>query len=572
MTAPPAARDKRKGSEMSYTFDPKNLPENLTGEDAQTAFKQAVQQKLVESGIAPTDDDALVAAIIGMMVLDGNTDPSLPSFHDGFWNIRRETSINPKQSDGTDVPYSDACSTIATTIASGRSGSSDGVYYQELAFVARHVLEGSDQAPVDSGTFFGQIRVVDDQYVSQGPVADTLDIPSLAGADGGTAPDDVRPDNIRAVAVIYAAWQLEQVRVFEVVDRITETWWNGQLPNSVGDTGSRLLDQYYWSSEFRLSDAARHMQYGRVLGAPGGEVSTEVQPNTQFNDLLMRFVSSLAEYDRQQRVGDIVSGQKTGTLTLTGEQVRQSGRNLAANASLYGFGGTQFAARRLADHAQQAFAILNAPDIQSAYGVDGPWKVIERVTTTEFGASPNIVKFRTMADSGKRLLDLIAKYSTKWSSSTGTPLFADRPSVTTDALTTIASAFTELPDVLRRIAASRTEAAATDGGGGGDTTTPASDPGTTSTTAAADIPQPDQDEFMRQAGNWLAVNGIKDDQVEQYSQPAETQYAPSIPTLGPSPAATSNGGQNLDQLRQMVSQGQVPSLDQLKSLVMPGTN
>jgi hypothetical protein len=83
----------------------------------------------------------------------------------------------------------------------------------------------------------------------------------------------------------------------------------------------------------------------------------------------------------------------------------------------------------------------------------------------------------------------------------------------------------------------------------------------------------DQDEFMRQAGFVIAVLGIKDDQVEQFSQPAETQYAPSIPNLAPvSGTGSTNGQAGIDQLRQMVSQGQVPTADQLKALVLPSAN
>jgi len=68
----------------------------------------------------------------------------------------------------------------------------------------------------------------------------------------------------------------------------------------------------------------------------------------------------------------------------------------------------------------------------------------------------------------------------------------------------------------------------------------------------------------------IAVMGIKNDQVEQFSQPAETQYAPSIPSLAPvSSGGSTNGSDGIDQLRQMVAQGQVPSADQLKALVLP---
>src|SRR5262249_60016199 len=106
-------------------------------------------------------------------------------------------------------------------------------------------------------------------------------------------------------------------------------------------------------------------------------------------------------------------------------------------------------------------------------------------------------------------------------------------------------------------------------GAGGAGGAPSAD-GSNPAAATADISDEDRDELLRQAGNVIAVQGIKDDTVAQFSQPAEAQYAPSIPTFAPPSAG--NGQAGIDQLRQMVSQGQVPSLDQLKNLVMPGAN
>jgi hypothetical protein len=237
--------------------------------------------------------------------------------------------------------------------------------------------------------------------------------------------------------------------------------------------------------------------------------------------------------------------------------VRQAARNLAANASLYGWGGTQFAARRLAKHVQSAFDILTTPEIQSAYGVDGPYKVIERVAP-EIGGTPNIVKYRTLADSGKRILDLVAKYVNIWSGGTNNPLFSDNSQ---------ASVVNSLAAAISSLAAQGAGAAAPAPSTNGSSA-PAPSTG-------ADVSPQDQDEFMRQAGYVIAVQGIQDTQVQQFSQPAELQYAPSIPNLAPiSGASTTNGnGQaGIDQLRQMVSQGQVPTADQLKALVLPSAN
>lgn len=541
---------------MKFRFDPRDLPDALKTADAQRTFLTAVEEQMSNSANGGSSSSAMFAAIVGMLVLDGHTDASSGSFNDGFWAIRGEAAGTTEQSDGTNVANKEIYQEAANKI-SRFTGHDGAVFYQELAQVSRLLVQNTDAVPFDSPSFYGQIRVYDDQYVKDGPQGATLDLPDLSGAGGVSAPDDLRPDNIRSVAVILAAYNLEQLRLFDSVDRITETWWNGQLP--VGsDRGSQALDTYYWATEFRLTPTARHMQYGRVLGVTGGEVSTEVQPNTQFNDLWMRVVASLSEYDRQQRVADVVGGQRTNSLTLTGEQVRQACRNLAANASLYGWGGTQFAARRLATHIQTAFAILNNADIQNAYGVDGPWKVIERVAP-EIGGTPNIVKYRMLADAGKKILDLIAKYSSIWSGSTGKPLFTDPAQ--SGVVGTLAAGFDSLTQLISKGEGNgngNKDAALLNGAAGPP------DPN------AADIDPADEDEFMRQAGNVIAVMGIRDDTVSQFSEPSETQYAPSIPSLAAASGPTStNGSAGIDQLRQMVTAGQTPSFDQLKSLVMP---
>jgi hypothetical protein len=267
------------------------------------------------------------------------------------------------------------------------------------------------------------------------------------------------------------------------------------------------------------------MIYSRVLGAAGGMISKEVQPNTQFDSLWLRFLSSLAEFDRQQRVDEIIATRTVRPQNLTGEYVRKAGRDLAANVSLYGWGGTHFVARRLNGHIATALDILNQPSVQKAYGVTNPYQLIERVASAEFGVTPNIVRLRTMADAGNKILNIVANYHNVWTRSNGLPLFQERVPGS------------EVP-------------------------------------APGDILLKDRDELMNQTQFWLAVNGIKDDQVDKLSQPEQARYEPSIPTFagmlpGGNGAAGNGkvGADTVERLKQMVLQGQAPSLDQLKQLL-----
>jgi hypothetical protein len=562
---------------MKFKFDPRDIPDKLKTRGQQSEFEDAVLRRLNNSnpsgGVAR--DDPEFAAVVGMLVLDGYTDPRAADFESQFWGVRGEAAGATRKSNGKEISNEEVYKYVAETIVDfpGHEKTKT-VYYQELASVARKLLENASEVPYGDPTWDSQIGIYDDEYVATGPQgAASLDIPGLTDASSGAGPDDIRKANIEGVAVIGAAYHLEKAGLFAAIDRITETWWNGQLP--VGfDKGSKALDDLYWTSDTFLTPTARHMQFSRVLGAPDGEVSTEVQPNTQFDDLFKRFIASLAEYDRQSRIGEIVGNQRRNALTLTAEQVRQSGRNLAANASLYGWGGTQFAARRIAKHIKKSFEILNTRDIQSAYGVDGPWKVVERVSQ-ELGSVPNIVKWQTQAAATKAILDIVAKYSSIWPGSTGKPLFNDTGTSQTAVADSLGDDLGSIADELHQlvvIAGGRTPSTSAGGGTATATRTRRASRTAVGTAVSADIDDADRDELMRQAGNYIAVTGIKDDAVEQLSQPSEAQYAPSIPGLtGTAMPATNGSGAGLDQLRQMVAQGQVPSLDQLKNLVMPSS-
>jgi hypothetical protein len=362
---------------------------------------------------------------------------------------------------------------------------------------------------------------------------------------GGT--DEVIPDHIRAVAVLYAALQLEILGLFKVVDRNVEIFMNGQLPVS-DDLGGNALNTYYWDSVNRMSEGARWMQYSRVLGAKGGEVSREVAPNTRFEDSFFRFLSALSEHDRQQRVGDLL-GNRRG-LNITGEHVRKAGRDLASNCTLYGYGYTQFAARRSQQHIQTALNILKLPDIQQAWGVQSAWQVVERVSAQEFHASPNVVKYRTMAESGKRILDIVADVAPVWSSLSERPLFASPQGEVASLL----SALTRHGNGSGNIDL---------GSDGTSTDTPA--PAFAS--IASDISPERQAQLMRHTEYWLAVNGIKDDVVSDGAQPSDTTSSPSIPTMDGSNGSNGANADIAGQIQQMLQGGQTPSPDQLRRLV-----
>ena len=508
-TAIQASFQHFSGKEMkmatSYYFDPRGLPPGLDT----TAYEKGVEMELKGSfGLDRVGNEERFAAIVGMMLLDEQFAPSAFGFRDALQKVWVESLGKTLDYNGAEAPNNAIYKEVAADIVTFPGHTNGMISFQEFAAVGRYVINSAKDVPLGHPNFATQVRIGLDRFVGGAPPSDSLTLPPFTGEDGSDA--EIAADNVRAVGTVLAGLNCERTRLFHVLDRITELFMQGMLPIGFDNSG-KALDAYHWDSEDRLSEPARRMLYARVLGAPGADISKEVQPNREFDGLFLRFLSSLAEYDRQRRIGDLFDANRR-SLTLTGEQVRKTGRDLASNASLYGWGGTHFAARRLNAHITKALDILKMPQVQKAYGVSNPWQVIERVAATEFGAAPNIVKFRTMAESGKAILDLVAKHAKAWSATTGRPLFTE--------------------DVLR-----------VDG----------------------DIPVQDQEDLMRHTQYWLAVNGIGDDQVGKMSQPSDTAYAPSIPAYG-GVGGTGTGGDAMEKIKQMVQTGSAPSIDQLKQM------
>ena len=492
-----------------YSVDKSSLGDGFDD----VGFVQAVISAISSLGFGTVDGTSiLVEGITGMLLLDGNSDPNAPSFGDQIsnrlWNYIQAPLVDFNGQRIDTKTNRDAFSAVDGVIRHIRDAAT-GAYYQELATASRQIIDGQRGAIIlDDKLLPGAVTQALQGYGAGTSTTGSFDLPPLTGVTTGGGTDEIDPDHIRGVSMLYAAYQLDVMGIIKVVDRNVEIFMNGQLPVS-NDLAGNALNAYYWDTVNRMSEGARWMQYSRVFGAKGGEVSKEVQPNTAFDDLMLHFLSSVAEYNRQQATAALLGNNRA--LSLNAEGVREAGRRLAANCTLYGYGYTQFAAKKLQQHIQTVLNILKLPDIQNAWGVQSAWQVVERVSSQEFKTTPNVVKYRTMAESGKAVLDLVAQNAGAWTATTGNLLFSD------------------------------------------------------GTDATSDISPTDQAQLMRHTEYWLAVNGVKDMDVATRSQPSDTVVSPSIPSLDGTGTAT--GADLASQIQNMLQSGQTPSADQLRHMV-----
>jgi hypothetical protein len=210
------------------------------------------------------------------------------------------------------------------------------------------------------------------------------------------------PAQIRAVEAIYFAAMFEQLRAFEVVDRLAEMFAEGLLPIGRGNA-ARMLDAYWRDRGGRLNEAERRMVYRRTFGLPGGEDAGGT--NRDFEKLWLRFLSSVSRYARQQQIEN-VAGE--GSAPVTAEEVRTAGRALARNLSLHGVGATFHAASRLQKQIKDAIRLLSDPEIIHAYGARDWFEVVERVAALELGGAGNTARYRSMGAAGATVMEWLA--------------------------------------------------------------------------------------------------------------------------------------------------------------------
>jgi len=218
-----------------------------------------------------------------------------------------------------------------------------------------------------------------------------IDPPSLED----DASIEILVPNLEAVQGIYFASMLEEMKVFQVIDKLVEQFHGGILPLSKGRAG-KLLHRYWKYSDERLTEIERRNVYESTFGLPGGEA--QATPNREFNDLWLRFVSAVSSFQRQLTVDSLLRANIPSAISQ--EQVRKAGRDLAGNLSLHGYGSAIFIADKLQKQIEEILDLFRDSEVQNAYGAKDIWQVVEQVAALELGGAKNSYRYRTMAVSG----------------------------------------------------------------------------------------------------------------------------------------------------------------------------
>lgn len=214
-------------------------------------------------------------------------------------------------------------------------------------------------------------------------------------------------ENLNAVQAIYFAYMLEEMRLPQVVERIVELFRSGLLPLGRGKAGDYLF-RYYKTASERITEGERRDLYMRCFGAPGGDPSNN-EPNREFNELWLRFVSAVSAFGRQLSVDRML--RTNIPVSVSQEQVRKAARDLGASLSRSGYGIAYFAATEMQQMILEYRDLLSDPEVRGSFGARDMWQVIDQVNANYLGGARNTHRFRTQARAGAVIIRWIANNS-----------------------------------------------------------------------------------------------------------------------------------------------------------------
>jgi hypothetical protein len=196
---------------------------------------------------------------------------------------------------------------------------------------------------------------------------------------GVTAYDDtITSERIIAVGDMYYLWQHEKIGVFRVVTKLQELFKAGTVRLS-GGPGAFALYQFDRRQVLRYTQRDRVSAYRRVFGYGGGHAPTGARPNTDFHTLFTHFVQQVTLFWRDKRISDVIRERaydpSFGSIAI----VRRAGLDLRNNLKWLSFGDVNVLRVEVMQLLDEAFKILDAPDVKSLFGADNAWDVIEEV-------------------------------------------------------------------------------------------------------------------------------------------------------------------------------------------------
>src|SRR3984893_16490757 len=226
---------------------------------------------------------------------------------------------------------------------------------------------------------------------------------------GVEAYDETIPsERIIAVGDMYYLWQHEKIGVFRVVQKLQELFRAGTVRLS-GGQGAFALYQFDRRQVLRYTQRDRVAAYRRVFGYGGGPAPAGARPNTDFHALFTHFIQKVTLFWRDKRISDVIRERaydpSFGSIAI----VRRAGLDLRNNLKWLSFGHINVLRVEVMQLLEEAFKILNSPDVKRLFGADSAWDVVEEVLIRYFNERLVTSPRQRMGVTGREVLRWLAQ-------------------------------------------------------------------------------------------------------------------------------------------------------------------
>ncbi|MGC4093193.1 MAG: hypothetical protein QM756_35960 [Polyangiaceae bacterium] len=221
--------------------------------------------------------------------------------------------------------------------------------------------------------------------------------------------ESVVPSQLHAAAELYYVYQMERMKIFQVVDVLLRLFRLGKMriQRGPGARGLYLLEKW---QPLRYTQRQRMLAYRRAFNYGNAQVPAGAVVNRNFHRQLTGFMVALGQYFRDLLIGEVIRGGQLinqrpfgsiGTIQRIGLDLRY-----ALDRSTY---GNIFALTMETGHyLKTVLKLLDTPDIKKSFDANTKWDVIEQVSNRYLGGVSEPSQRAKMAESGRRILQFVA--------------------------------------------------------------------------------------------------------------------------------------------------------------------
>lgn len=189
-------------------------------------------------------------------------------------------------------------------------------------------------------------------------------------------------DNVRAVAVLHAAWRLEKAGLFVAGDRLLADASTKKLTSELqklvkvqkAAPGSTERAQF-----LKFVSELIHEQFAAIVDASKDQMKA-------YSELVASVASSLDEFTKDN---------------VSDAEERDSLQTIATGLSNSGYGAMHFAAARISEHIHELSHVVQQSSVQKAYGAKDEWDLIAKLSGRSRGT---VVSEVGVANAGTELL------------------------------------------------------------------------------------------------------------------------------------------------------------------------